>query len=181
MCRSGLRRSWWMVLRTEWEPPTLRAVLVGLPRALLGRLLHGLLPLRDECGRQVVVVVASSDKKRFRLIQNFARDARKPAGCTKDCATVIQQVALVERISKIASFFLPLRAVASLRHLDFSAETTASTAARQISWASSIWRLGLFDRLHRSLSLQSRRSCFLGGVPLVVGVRQVGTPVSRIS
>ena len=33
-------------VRTEWEPPTLRAALVGLHAPDMGRLLDGLLPLR---------------------------------------------------------------------------------------------------------------------------------------
>ena len=60
--------------RAEWEPPPLRASLLLSTRPL-GRLLDGLLPLHYEGDRAFGVVVAWFDKKRSRLIQNFAREA----------------------------------------------------------------------------------------------------------
>ena len=79
-------------LRTEWEPPTLRAALWVSTRPTW-RLLDGLLPLHNESGRQCAVVVAVQDC--VALIWKFASDAKlnrsqspyRPSGCAGRCAT----------------------------------------------------------------------------------------------
>ena len=66
-------------LRTEWEPPTLRAALWVSTRHSW-RLLDGFLPLRDEGNLQFLVVTARFDKNRGPELRERCRTFPGPAG-----------------------------------------------------------------------------------------------------